>query len=164
MTETPTGEIRTFTGADADPSVKQFGTPGGLKPKQFRIDDDLFSAAPDLPAGTMIEMVSLFQEAQDQNVDMSRKLGLISKIFDMALFDESRQLLETRLHSKERPIGIRTLLDVIQWMMGEAYGLRPTQQPSPSTGSSDPAGAGSTAGAPPVESTPSPSPGAGSST
>jgi hypothetical protein len=82
------------------------------------------------------------------------------------MLPEALQKFERRLHDKDNPIPLRLVIDVMRWLLGEAYGLRPTLPPSSSQdeSSEETAGGTSTDGAPPAELIPETSPGTDSST
>lgn len=99
------------------------------EPKRFRINDDIFEAAPELPLGTM-EIAANISAARikDEGVEP------ILEFFDAILFDQSAARLRERAKSKTEPIGLAHLMPIINWLL-EAYGLRPTQPSENSSGS-----------------------------
>lgn len=132
-----------------DVPVKRFTT--RRKAVEFYVDDDLFRGIPALPALHALELTKMHGVLKSS--DGADKLDPILYVFSQFMEDESYKRFEARLSDKSNPIDLRTLMDVIQWILGEGYGLRPTQRPSPSgTGSID-SGTASTGGAPLSEST-----------
>lgn len=139
--------------------MKQFTT--RTEPIRFRIDDDLFEAASDIPAATMFRLADMRKNLNSD--DRGERFEGLKTIFRELLTDESYALFEGRLGSREKPIGTKTMNEVLEWLTGEGYGLRPTQ-PSPSSPEQSAATSGdsSTDGVQPETSTPEPSPGPGS--
>lgn len=131
--------------------IKQFGQKS-KPPVEFMIDDDKFFATPEVPAGTMLDLLDVRKELRAAQGSMAERFKLITDIFETLLLPDSYTLFEERLRSTANPIGLETIFEVIQWMLGEAYAMRPTQLPSlsPDTPSSD--GTSSTDGAPAEES------------
>jgi hypothetical protein len=133
--------------------VKRFGIKK-KEPIEFYIGDNLYIAVPKVPAQTMIDLLGSNEELR--NVDGRRgaaQFELAMNMFETILFDESYELLREKMKDKEDPVDIKDLTDVMQWLIGEAYGLRPTQEPSRSGEPSENGGTSSTAGAPLEEST-----------
>lgn len=149
--ETPTG-IRSFGGED----IVSFGVED-QKPLQLKINGELYEAVPDIPAGTMADLAATYAELN--SAANEKKLEMMLDFFEVIFLEESYTRFRDRLNSREKPIGLRTLVDVIQYLMGEAYGLRPTQPSESSTGGPGETGPSSTGGAPAEESTPDTSPG-----
>jgi len=143
------------------PQVKRFTT--RRKPVEFYVDDDLFRGVPALPAMHALELTRMHSELQA--AEGKGKLDILMGVFSSFLEDASYERFAQRLQDKSNPIDLGTLMDVIQWILGEGYGLRPTQKPSPSEpGSAASTGHTSTDGAPPGMSIPELSSGSGSST
>lgn len=140
-------------------AIKTFRT--NKKPVQFKIDDDTFEAAPEVPAGLMIDLVKLRSELDRS--ESHRQFDLVLELFAEVFTPESYAKFEERLRDRKNPIGLPTLLDVSKYLLGEVYGGRPTQSPPSSRDrSAATTGTGSTDGVPPEESTRSTSPGNGS--
>jgi len=144
-------------------NVKRFET--RKEPVIFHIDDDAFMCVREIPAGTLVDLIKVQQELSSTS-DRARQLDLIMQLVQEFMLPEALQKFERRLHDKDNPIPLRTVIDVMRWLLGEAYGLRPTPLPSSSAdeSSEETAGGTSTDGAPPEESTPETSPGTDSST
>lgn len=114
-------------------------------PLKFYVDDELFTGVPALPAESAMDLTDMHAELQAaQGKD---KLKVVMRVFSEFLEDESLERFTRRLSDKSNPIDLGTLLDVIRWVIGEGYGLRPTQRPSPSDTGSDGSGTNSTDGA-----------------
>lgn len=111
-----------------------------LKPKQFRIDDDLFECAPLLPAGATTYLASMMKADDVQRVVM------LGELLDMIVLPESAQRFAARLKDPLNPISNNQLGAIVKWML-EEYGLFPTQQSSNSAPGPTPTGMNSMAGA-----------------
>lgn len=146
-----------FTLSGMNPNgVKRFTT--RREPVLFEIDDDTFMCVREIPAGRLIDLMKLQQELSG-TTDRARQLDVIVQLMQEMMIPDAFAKFEARLRDPDNPIGLRLLVDVMKWLLGE-YGLRPTQSPDSSTDTSqETAGIGSTDGAPPEESTPEPSPG-----
>lgn len=137
--------------------MKQFTTRS--EPIRFRIDDDDFEAASEIPAATLFELAGVKDEIRAAE-NRTQQFDALLSIFQKLLTDESYKMLHDRVSSREKPIPNKTLMEVMDWLLGEGYGMRPTQPPSSSPGqSAEPSGDTSTAGVSPALSSPSPSPG-----
>jgi hypothetical protein len=131
--------------------MREFTT--NRKPVLFKIDEDTFMATPEIPAGVMLDLIKMQSELQSG--EPHRQFDVVMQLFRELLVAEAYAKFERRLHDPENPIGMRTLIEVVQWLLGDAYGMRPTPSPSSSPGpSTATTGTSSTAGVPPAESTP----------
>lgn len=141
----------------ADADVRDFSRP--RKRKIFRIDDDVFEAAPALPAGLAFELLAAAQALSPGGGDAASKVGTLFDTFKKILKQESAARFGERMNSAEEPIEIRQINEVILWLL-EEYGLRPRPPSSASSPDSGNPGSGtsSTDGAHSPVSTPSPSP------
>jgi len=107
--------------------------------KTFRIDNDVFEAAPAIPAGTLVDFATRFGDLD--SADAVKRLDILTQALNLVLLPDSFKLLTSRMRDKVNPIEIDQLSDVIVWLLGE-YGLRPTQpfsessdgQPNPESG------------------------------
>lgn len=118
----------------------------------FRIDDDVFEAAPALPGKVLAEFVTRYTATTD---GMADECNAVVSALGLVLFPESNEVFQSRLGSLEKPIKMEQASDVIIWLL-EQYGARPTQPSSPSSdGPPSPAsGMSSTDGAQTVVSIP----------
>jgi hypothetical protein len=120
-------------------------------PVRFRVDDDVFSLLPSLPALQMLE----FAELQDAQARDEIPAGdMFRKIFQLVLTEDSAALFIARMSDRVKPISVEQVSDIMPWIM-EQYGMRPIP---PSSSSSDissipESGANSTANAQPTAST-----------
>lgn len=130
--------------------VKQFST--NRRTIEFKIDDDTFYATGSVPAGVMREMLSI--QGDMNSSSSSEQYDLMIKIFEHLLLKDSLELFKYRLNSADNPIDLSVLPDVIEWLVGEATGQRPTRQPSDSIDGQMTIGESSTAGVQVQGSTP----------
>lgn len=130
------------------------------EPKQFRINDDIFQCAPELPLGVMAKVAELKLDAETL-----RKEGLepVLQFFDEVMYDASAARFRQRVSDKTQPIGMRHVMAILPWLL-EVYGLRPTQPSEDSSASPESDGTSSTDGASAVELIPSSSESLDSST
>lgn len=107
---------------------KQFGR--GVEPVPFEVDGELFHALPDVPADSVLTIYAKYRNKDSQDSDAARTgeaLSSLKELLGEFLYDESYARIVKRMSSKENPIGISTLTNIIQWLMGDVYGLNPTQ-------------------------------------
>lgn len=135
--------------------VKDFSKP--RKKIIFRIDEDVFEAAPVMPAQTLLEFSVKFAQTQGKG-DLDKQLVILRDTLEMVLLPESFDRFASRLSDRERPIELGQLSDVVMWLL-EEYGLRPTRPSSASLGGSPgpESGTPSTGSTPAEESISSPS-------
>jgi hypothetical protein len=112
--------------------MKEFHTK--TEAADFKIDDDVFHPPAEIPAGLWLDLIEL--QNQLEGADTVKQFELVTTLFEMVLPEDEYALFSKRLHDKARPIGMPLLIDVIEWLLGEAYGMRPTPPPSSSAGSS----------------------------
>lgn len=106
----------------------------------FRIDDDVFEAAPALPAETLSEFASRFSSVGETQ-DAHERFMVMASALELVLLPDSYARFRERLRDRAQPIEIDQLSDCLIWLL-EQYGLRPTQpssvsldgQPSPAPG------------------------------
>lgn len=89
----------------------------------FKIGEDVFHAiAPDsLPGNVLIRYA--------EQVQAGKLYEANTTFFSRALIDESADLFAFRMDSKENPINLQTMADVVEWLMGE-YANLSIQAPS----------------------------------
>ncbi len=107
--------------------MKDFSRP--RKKIAFTIDGDVFEGAPVMPAETLMQFGSKLAvgETSEENF---RTMG---RLLEMVLLPDSYKRIMERLSSRENPIDIEQLSDLVPWLL-EQYGLRPTR---PSSSSAD---------------------------
>jgi hypothetical protein len=96
----------------------------------FRIDDDIFEAAPALPGKALAAFASRFSDIE--NTPVTQQLDVFADALGLVLLPESNARFQKRLEDLEHPIELEQASDVVTWLMGE-YGHRPTQPSSPSS-------------------------------
>jgi len=101
------------------------------EPIRFRVDDDVFDAAPDIAAELALIFAAEAELLSDENTPTEKKIEIIHKLFRMVLLPESADLFIARLRDSARPIGIRRFERIVNWLL-EQYGLRPTESDSDS--------------------------------
>lgn len=115
----------------------------------FRIDDDVFEAARDLPGKVLARFAGRFNDVEKDSPE--RQIEAISDGLGMVLLPESNALFQKRLEDLENPIGLEQAGGVIEWLL-EHYGMRPTEPSSDSsTGPASPASGTSSTDAPPLQ-------------
>lgn len=117
----------------------------------FKIDDDVFEAPSVLPIPVMQELASSADKLKG-NTSSGETLREVIGIFDAILLNNSAARLRERIASKEEPVDLTQLMDVMMWLL-EVYGLRPTQPSSDSSAGlpDGTSGTPSTDGAPSAE-------------
>lgn len=124
---------------NSESSVKDFSRK--RKQIRFRVDDDVFEAAPAIPAEVLTQFVVKFSDVD--NLPVLQRVEALAEVLKMILKPESFSRFRERMSDPESPIDIDQLNDVIEWLM-EQYGQRPTQpsqvlqggQSSPESGKS----------------------------
>lgn len=103
-------------------------------PKRFKINDDIFEAAPEIPLDMLGKLANF---AVKDDVSLQDRVSDFYDFFDGVLFPDSAARFRERGSSRDNPIGINHVQKIVPWLM-EAYGMRPTQPSSDSgSGSSD---------------------------
>lgn len=113
--------------------MKQFGRTEAL---QFKIGNEVFDAAPEISAEVMLDMSNM-RERMGEDDDHRQKIKVMVEVFRDILSAESHRKLVAGLKSKKKPgdeegvepIGIGSMMQVVEWLFGEVYGGRPTQPP-----------------------------------
>lgn len=127
----------TLTVTPITEEMRDFSAP--RTPITFRIDGDVFTAMPALPALTLIEFADTGERMWDGGEEDRSKL--FAKLFRMCLTDESAERFVDRLTDRTNPIDINQVNDVVDYLM-ERYGLRPTVPSGSSSAGSDSPDAG----------------------
>lgn len=164
LTGPPTVHPNGGAGPDATGGAEVLDFTVKRQPVWFRIDDDLFQAAPALPAGVAFEFAELattLQGGDDRVAGARAAMTLFAKI----LYPDSFQRFTERMHSVSEPIDPTQLFAIISGLMSR-YGLRPTEPSADSSASPEPPadGMNSTAAPPPPVSTSTSSPSTASAT
>jgi hypothetical protein len=117
-----------------DDEVMDFSSPRKSLP--FRVDGDLFEAAPDVAAELAIEFMDLSEKVNDTDSTVEDQIALLRAMFKMVLFPDSAERFIARLRDPVKPIGYEKVNRIIKWLF-ESYGLRPTESDSPSSSGSE---------------------------
>lgn len=93
---------------------------------RFRVDADVFDAAPDIPAELAIRFADLTASLENNEVGTPEdQIKVMHELIRMVLFPESAERFIVRLSDPANPIGSNKINDIIKWLF-EEYGLRPT--------------------------------------
>ena len=132
--------------ADTDVNFKDFTKV--KKRVEFTIDDDTFVAPKVLPIPVLQQLAGA-ADALKTSESAVAALQQIVDVFDIILIDSSAARLRERISSKDEPVDLDQLTEILLWLL-EVYGLRPTQQSSDSSAGSPNVVSGTplTAGAP----------------
>jgi len=128
--------------------VKDFS--GRSDPVQFRVNDDVFNAAPNIPTHSAFRLMDMAKSIGNDEVETEEQFQRLVEFFELVLMQDSAKVFVDGLSSTEKPIGIRQCLDIMQWLMGE-WGLRPTRSSSDSQTQPEETGPSSTDGVPDTE-------------
>lgn len=158
-------------------SFQSAASRAGGEPIPFDVDDDTFYALPAMPGMSTLDMAAM----ADQGTKAERAKAIMG-VLDSVLLPESAVRFAHRMRGRRprrpdevteehpedepvmlMPITVEDASAIVRWLVTEVYHVgRPTEGPSLSQPGSLQPGTPSTDGAPPVESTPSPSPQIGS--
>lgn len=123
-----------ITNLPVDEDVKDFTTP--KRTIKFKIDDDVFEAAPEIAAGLMLEFASEADRLDEQSLASADAMHIMTTLMQALLLPQSFTVFKSRLSDQLHPIGVQTFADVVSWLL-EQYGLRPTESDSESSPGSD---------------------------
>lgn len=115
------------TEVEVTEEIKDFAS--NRKPIKFRINGELFEAAPDVAAELMMKFADQAEILDNPGATNEQRSEVIRNLFYMVLMPESADRFVARLNDPENPIGIRIFTEVTQWIL-EQYGLRPTEPDS----------------------------------
>lgn len=116
--------------------IRDFSKP--RKTLQFRIDDDVFQAAPAIPAEVLIQFAEQFSTADPTKMAIAEQVRIFRDMLDIVLLPESMAIMRKRMSDAQNPVDIEQLNDVVTWLF-EEYGMRPTTESvSSSIGDSPP--------------------------
>lgn len=96
---------------------------------KFRIDDDVFVGVPGVPGLALLRFGTLFDGMTESQFAADPKA--LNEMMKLVLTDESAELFLARMDSREKPISLGQMMDVLPWLM-EKYGMRPTEPSSDS--------------------------------
>jgi hypothetical protein len=132
---------------------------GRSKDIVFTADGDTFYAVPRIATMLFTDLVARINATRNGAENEETQMEAVISFFDVALTDESAELMQTRLSDKKNPIDMGQALDIIGWLI-EQYGGRPTppSQSSSDGSATEATGTSSTDGAPSEVSIPLTSP------
>jgi hypothetical protein len=116
-----------------DDEVMDFSSP--RKSLKFRVDGDLFEAAPDIPAELAIRFADQAAKLDEDDATSDDQVAVMHSLFEMVLFPESAERFIARLSDTTRPIGNGKVGRITRWLF-EEYGMRPTDTDSSSSSGS----------------------------
>jgi hypothetical protein len=116
-----------------DDEVMDFSSPRKSLP--FKVDGDLFEAAPDIAAELAIEFMDVSNQLDETNATPEQQIAVLHAMFNMVLFPESAERFIARLRDPENPIGYEKVNRIVKWLF-ESYGLRPTEPDASSSSGS----------------------------
>jgi hypothetical protein len=122
-----------------DDEVVDFSSP--RKVLKFRVDNDVFEAAPDIAAELALRFADLSEKLTGEDATNDDQIKVIHALFKMVLFPDSADVFIKRLSDPKNPIGNKKISNIVQWLF-EEYGLRPTESDSPSSAGSESLDAG----------------------
>jgi hypothetical protein len=122
-----------------DDEMMDFSSPRTSLP--FRVDGDVFEAAPDVAAELAIEFMDLSSRLEDDKATVEDQIAVLHGMFRMVLFPESAERFIARLSDPTKPIGYEKVNRIVKWLF-ETYGLRPTESDSLSSSGSESQAAG----------------------
>lgn len=126
---------------------------------EFQVDGHTYHGISAMPAEDMVEILDMINQVSEDNI--KAVYGMVQHVARRLLDKPSADTFVGRMSSgSDYPIDFEQANEITMWLM-EAYGGRPTQQPSPSgVGLPSPtSGLSLTGSTPDVVSTSSPSPG-----
>ena len=130
------GEIRDFT--KQRPTI------------QFKIDGDVFTASPAIPAQVMIDFAKMFAGMDPDKTSVEDQLQAFSMVLKIVLTPPSLTVFQRRMADPTTPVDMEQIENVIEWLF-EEYGMRPTQPVESSPpGPPDPDSGMSSTGSTPV--------------
>lgn len=114
----------------------------------FDFSGDQYAAAPVCPGGLLFDLAAIEKSSTAEQA--KALLGFLDEV----LIGDSADRLAARLRDPANPLGVKDLNQLVEWLMGEVYGGRPTDPSSPSPGGPSPTGQDSTGAAVSAASTP----------
>lgn len=111
----------------ADDDVMDFSSPRRVI--KFRIDDDVFEAAPDIAAELALDYADKLDQLGGEDATFKQQKEIIHALFRMVLLPASADRFIERLSDQRNPIGNLKIEKITRWLF-EEYGLRPTKSDS----------------------------------
>jgi hypothetical protein len=123
----------------ADGELMDFSSP--RRSIKFRVDADVFEAAPDIPAELALDYADKAERLAGGDATYEDQKEILHALFRMVLFPESADRFISRLSDRRNPIGQAKIARITRWLF-EEYGLRPTGSDSVSSTGSESLAAG----------------------
>lgn len=114
---------------------------------RFRVDRDVFEAAPALPAEILMELMDLqgrIDQMQKDDPGSEGRRQFFADFFGKFLLKESLERFLARLHDLDHPIDLRQMTGIIPWIIEQYTGGLPLGQPTDSSAGSGPSPDGGT--------------------
>lgn len=110
-------------------------TPDADDPPNFKVHGVHYWCLPDIPLDSLAELSAI---NEDEDSTTAQKSVKMMEFLASCLAEHSATVfLENTQKGSQTPIGVKTIQQLVPWMM-EQYGLRPTQESSESSdGSTD---------------------------
>jgi hypothetical protein len=118
------------TPAPPDDGIKDFTKK--RKKLRFKIDNDIFEAAPAVPADTLITFSKRFAGSDPEKMTVEQQLSLFEEMLSVTLLPESLPRFKDRMADPANPVDIDQVGEVVDWLF-ESYGMVPTKQPTESS-------------------------------
>ena len=99
-------------------------------PIPFKIDDDVFYAVGDPPAGALLDLAELASLGDNPG----KAIKAVADFLDTVLLPSSAELFASRMRNPQKPIKQTQLMRIIQWLVQQYGGGRPTVPASPLQG------------------------------
>ena len=100
-------------------------------PIPFKIHGEIFHGVPDLPAGMLFDMASMFSDVKGGS-GIGTQFETLDRFFQLLLVPESYERFKERMRDPERPITIGIMMAVMRYLIEQMTG-RPTEQSSSSS-------------------------------
>lgn len=118
----------------ATDDIMDFSSP--RRSLKFRVDKDIFEAAPDVAAELMLRYADMVERLSGDDATNEQQTEVIHALFRMVLFPEDAERFIARLSDQRNPIGHGQIKRITEWLF-EEYGLRPTGSDSASSTGSE---------------------------
>lgn len=96
-------------------ATKKFGLGKIAAPVSFTVDDDEFTAIPAnrLPAGVLAKYF--------EDINGGKLFEAHEVFFQTVLTEDSWKVFSDRLNSKDKPITVTLMGDIVTWLLGDEY-------------------------------------------
>lgn len=111
---------------------------------RFKLGDQIFDCLPVIPIATAGGLAAMGEDLK--TADVAEKLEKMITFFEAVMVEESAVRFRAMANDPKSMLGVKQLVDIIQWLL-EVHGLRPTAASSDSSTGSDETSTPSTDGA-----------------